>query len=344
MLKVAIDNADEQERVKLQTELATHHENAAKGYESLRSDSKNTTNSIVLSFDLQQNLPVPTLTHGSMFYFRQLWVYNFGIHNCGNGSATMCLWNECIAGRGSGEIASCVLEYFSQTQPTTKHLICYSDSCFGQNKNTLMICLWTWLVFHGMFTRIDHKFLVRGHTYLPCDRDFAQIEKKKGSEVVYLPDDWEKIIKSARIADPFLIQKMEKEKFLDFASLPKNFTLRKKDSLGNPVLFSTASWLNFGVGEERGKTISHPGEYWMRKTFSAEEPWQKVCILKGRKKLPPPIDTEFPVKYPDGHPINPKKANDLKSMIPFLPPTSREFYTSLQDHVVASSDEDDDSD
>ena len=120
LLKVAIDNADEQERVKLQTELATHHENAAKGYESLRSDSKNTTNSIGLSFDLQQNLPVPTLTHGSMFYLRQLWVYNFGIHNCGNGSATMCLWNEYIAGRGSGEIASCVLlilyvAFFDQT-------------------------------------------------------------------------------------------------------------------------------------------------------------------------------------------------------------------------------------
>ena len=35
----------------------------------------------ILTFDLMQNVPVPTLTHGSMFYSRQLWVYNFGIHN-----------------------------------------------------------------------------------------------------------------------------------------------------------------------------------------------------------------------------------------------------------------------
>jgi len=75
---VAIDNSDEQDRIKLQTGLATHHDKAAKGYESLQSDSKDTTNSVVLSFDLQQNLPVPTLTHGSMFYLRHLWVYNFG--------------------------------------------------------------------------------------------------------------------------------------------------------------------------------------------------------------------------------------------------------------------------
>ena len=31
--------------------------------------------SLVLTFDLQQNLPVPTVTHGAMFYMRQLWVY-----------------------------------------------------------------------------------------------------------------------------------------------------------------------------------------------------------------------------------------------------------------------------
>ena len=201
-----------------------------------------------------------------------------------------------------------------------------------------MICVWTWLIFRGLFTRIDHKFLVRGHTYLPCDRDFAQIEKKKGSEMIYLPDDWEKLIKGARITK---IQRMEKEKFFDYALLIKQFTLRKKDTLGKPVLFSTASWLNFGEGEDGGKVVSHPGEYWMKRTFSLQEPWQKICILKGRKKLPPPIDMAFPVKYPDGHPLNPKKVNDLQSMIPYLPPASREYYASLKDHVVSTESNDD---
>ena len=275
LLKVVIDSAGhEEECTKLQTELATHHGKAAKGYESLRSDSKNDESTLVLSFDLQQNLPVPILVHGSMLYLRQLWVYNFGIHECYSGSATMCLWNECIAGRGSEEIVSCLLEYFSQARPNIKKLICYSDSCSGQNKNSLMICVWTWLffcglftrlIFHGLFTHIDHKFLVREHTYLPCDRDFAQIEKKKGSEMIYLPDDWEKLIKGARIAKPFQIQRMEREKFFDYALLIKQFTLQKKDTSGKPVLFSTASWLNFGEGEDGGKVVSHPGEYWMKK-------------------------------------------------------------------------------
>ena len=343
LLKVAIDAAPtEEECTKLQTELATHHEKAAKGYESLRSDSKmEVKDGLVLTFDLQQNLPVPTLTHGSMFYLRQLWVYNFGIHVCSNESATMCLWNECIAGRGSSEIVSCILEYFSQNKPQVKRLVCYSDSCFGQNKNYVMVCFWSWLIVRGMFSRIDHKFLVRGHTYLPCDRDFALIEKKKNSAKVYVPDDWDDVIKQSRPSNPFHIQKMSKEKFLDWTLLIKHFTLRKKDTSGKPVLISKANWLNFGEGEEGGKTVAHPGEYWIKETYSTHESWQKVCILKGRKKTLPPKDIELPIKYPTGYPLNPKKVADLQTMIPYIPVSSREFYTSLEDHDALSSDDSD---
>ena len=53
--------------------------------------SKDVADKNILTFDLMQNLPVPTLTHGSMFYSRQLWVYNFGIHNATTGRATMCM-------------------------------------------------------------------------------------------------------------------------------------------------------------------------------------------------------------------------------------------------------------
>ena len=95
--------------------------------------STGTENSVVLTFDLQQNLPVPSLAHGAMFCMRQLWVYNFGIHNCTDGSAIKCVWNECIAGRGSNEI-SCLLEYFAQTRPKAKEIVRYSDSCFEKKQ------------------------------------------------------------------------------------------------------------------------------------------------------------------------------------------------------------------
>ena len=140
--------------------------------------------------------------------------------------------------------------------------------------------------------------MVQGHTYLSNDRDFAHIEKKKDSAVVHLPEDWETIIKEARTARPFQTKKMTKEKFFDFTSITTQFTMRKKDATGAPVLISTANWLNFGKGEEGGKVVSHPGEFWMKSSFSAHEPWQNVCILKGRKKVASPKAINVPTLYP----------------------------------------------
>ena len=110
LLKLSISaTQSEDEREQLQAELAEHHEKASQGYLPLCTDStraKDDPESLVISFDLEQNLPVPALTHSPMFYLRQLWVYNFGIHLCSDESAIMCVWNKTIAGRGSSEIAS----------------------------------------------------------------------------------------------------------------------------------------------------------------------------------------------------------------------------------------------
>ena len=134
---------------------------------------------------------------------------------------------------------------------------------------------------------------------------------------------------------------MTKEKFFDFEPITKEFTMRKKDTDRAPVLISTANWMNFGEGEDGGKIVSHPGEFWMRSSFSVHEPWQKVCILKGRRKKSPPKDLSVPLSYPDGHPVNPKKIADLQKMIPYLPPPCRDFYNSLADHPISSNSDDD---
>ena len=151
------------EREPLQSNLAARQEKASQGYQSLRSDSeyaKGNDDCILLTFDLMQNLPVPTLTHSSMFYQRQLWEYNFGIHDCVSGRATMCTWDESTAARGADEICSCLYQYISRLPSEVTRLICFSDSCFGQNKNFLMICFWNWLILQGHLKRVDHKYLV----------------------------------------------------------------------------------------------------------------------------------------------------------------------------------------
>lgn len=65
-----------------------------------------------------------------------------------------------------------------------------------------MICFWNTRIPHN---QIDHKFLVRGHTYLPNDR---YIKKRKATARVCLPEEWEDVITSAWQKNPYSVQQM----------------------------------------------------------------------------------------------------------------------------------------
>ena len=80
----------------------------------------------------------------------------------------------------------------------------------------------------------------------------------------------------------------------------------------------------------------------MKLSFRVEGPWQKICILKGHKKLAPPTNLDLPILYPNGHGINSLKVSDLQTMIPFLPLSCRDFYRSLANHPVAGDFDSDD--
>ena len=217
--------------------------------------------------------------------------------------------------------------------------MCYSDSCCGQNKNFTLICLWNWFINRKQFKQIDHKFLVRGHTF---DRDFSHIEKRKAAAHVFVPQQWEEVITSAQQANPFRVQQMSSDSFLDFSDLEKEHTRRKNDLSKNPVLISKVTWMNFGQAEvtKRGKKVTetHRNEVWLRYSYDRSEEWSQVSLLKGRKKTSPNTDLslpeKYPEKYPDGHPVKTKKIEDLK-MIPYIPTEHRQFYEDLQDHVTA---------
>ena len=250
----------------------------------------------------------------------------------------MCVWNETIAGRGACEIVSCLLQYVSRLRANATKLICYSDSCFGQNKNFTLISFWSSLILKKMFERIDHKFLVRGHTYLPNDRDFSHIEKCKPSARVYIPEHWEEVISSARKSDPFHVKKMTSDLFFDFTVLKKQFTRRKKDSSKNDVLISKVTWMNFGQASvnQHGKEVTkkHHDEVWLRYTYISAEQWSKVSLFKGRKKQQPNVDVDLPCMYPDGHGVKTKKVEDLQKMIPFVLAEYQQFYKDLEDCAI----------
>ena len=184
---------DEEEKAALQKKLHDHHKEAETGYKSVRADKEAAKSSWegktrkrggvpfctkdavdMITFDFQQNLPVPNLTHGDMFYQRQLWMYNFGVHDCVSEQGVMFMWPETTAKRGSSEVTSCLMKNIQKYATGAKSLQSYSDNSVGQNKNIALIGLYSHLHDTKVYDSIDHKFMYKGHSFLPNDR-FVQV-------------------------------------------------------------------------------------------------------------------------------------------------------------------------
>lgn len=111
--------------------------------------SKYVANKLVISFDLQQAIPVPKLITGPAFYARRIWLYNLGVHDCTNDKGYMYLWSENQAKRGADEIISSILKFLEDQEELIRNieeLVVFTDNCPGQNKNWLMMAFWLQLV------------------------------------------------------------------------------------------------------------------------------------------------------------------------------------------------------
>lgn len=133
-LALAIKISSGEEREQLVMEKNEHQEEADAGYASKHKQKVAATQSWsgkprvlgpqnkplsvvavdMITFDCKQNLPTPNLHHSDVFYSRQLWVYNFGIHDCVAEQGYMMMWSENVAKRDSCAVVSCLNTFFTE--------------------------------------------------------------------------------------------------------------------------------------------------------------------------------------------------------------------------------------
>jgi len=194
----------------------------------------------VSPFDLQSVFSTPRLSSNVVYYKRQLSVYNLGIHDCSNETAHMHVWDETIASRGAQEIASCLRKYLASNghQGSKTYLILWSDSCGGQNRNIKVALRLLELVQDPSvsYNIITQKFLESGHSFLPNDSDFGDIEKRlKHHSEVYVPQQYYDVIREARSSSkPFKVIEMTQDDFFSTAMLEKA-TVNNNNNNNNPI-------------------------------------------------------------------------------------------------------------
>lgn len=326
-LNIQIKNAEvtSESADNFKTQLELHHRKAEALQKSLKDEIKNakqTQDTLVMSFDLQQALPVPNLTVGPAFYLRKAWTYNLGIHDCIEDIGYMYMWPENVAKRGSDEIASILYKHFKENPNGYRKLVVYSDNCTGQNKNWSIVCLWQQLVKEKFFESIEHRFLVVGHTHLPSDRDFAIIEKYKRNYLnqVYTPDDWYQAVLKSKRKSPFKVIVLQQKDILSFKDLQLQIT--KKSQTDNKEKLNFSSICAFKFVQES------PNIMFLKHSWNQE--FKSANI--GKRGLRTSISatlSDLKLKYDAPVPLNPKKISNLVALLRYIPPIYQNYYTEI---------------
>lgn len=315
-LQNTIEHGDEGAKVAATTAKEFHlrqAESAKTEMEHAKKEVKDDRTHVAICFDLQKMLPTPILTCTRIYYSRQLWTYNFNVHDIGTGNAFMFMWHEAQASRGCEEIVSCLLQYIKSLPPTVTHLTAFSDNCGGQNKSHITVKFWFHVINTTNIETIDLKFLLTGHSYNHCDRDFGKIEnmKRNTKRGVYVPDDWMEIIAGA--SKKFMVKKMSDEDFVSLEAIQKFYV---KSVMG----ISKMQWLQFRK--------NHPWTLFYKTTFNKDLPFSEYSMLA---KNPGRIPTQLPPLPPktNNKKIKASKYKDLLNLLQFVPPVHHRFYRSL---------------
>lgn len=203
--KMKIDNEKNDEKKRELIEQHKQHLDEAENAQKMRRNDFKTAKEIneveCLTFDLEKTLPLPRIPTSIVFYKRQLWVYNAGVHSGKNDRGYCYIWAEDVAGRGAQEVGSCLIKHVQNyLKPEVKYLILWSDSCGGQNRNIKLTLILKYILHSSQYLEaITLKFLCSGHSFLPNDSDFGDIESAlKHQQRLYLPSDYINVMKECR--------------------------------------------------------------------------------------------------------------------------------------------------
>lgn len=308
---------------------ADHKDNYTFAFESQKIDRQkplSNKNIVYITMDLQQTMPLPKLSTSKAFYLRQMWLYNFGIHCITylGQKSYFFTWTEDVANRGSNEIASCLFRFckmLKKEYPETNHLIVWSDSCAGQNKNFVILGLYEYLILNCFFKIIDHKFPEVGHSYLDSDRDFGRIEKViRKHQTIFIPDQYRDIIKSSSTKNSICVN-MENF-FYNFEELPgKLYLFRKqKNTLKDKInLRDDVKWIR----------VDEFGYYYYKTCLNDYTPFRQVDLnKKGTQNLDRSEIKPTRLTQKTGG-LTLDKLQNLKDQIKFVEEEYRWFYEDI---------------
>ena len=185
------------------------------------------------------------------------------------------------------------------------------------------------LIHAKKFFTIYNFYLVPGHSYMPCDRHFGNIETKlRRYPVIETKGDYVAFIRVAT-STGFEVVEMSSQDFLAFDVLLKYITKR----IPRGANFSDARIVKYDVRFSEGYAINT--------TYNIANVFHKVKLMKGRQAYTREnFDlnaVNLPPKYNGPIQLKPAKVKHLKDLLPFISHTKSQYFLDIlaqQDALV----------
>lgn len=285
-----------------------------KKVESIRLLCKDNDKIAALCFDYMQNLPLPSLPVQEIFYYRQLWVNEFCIHNFTTEKATFYSYQEGECLKGPNEVCSFLNDYIKENIPNdVKQLHLFCDGCPGQNRNNTVLRFLLALTITKRFEQVSIYFPQRGHSFNDCDRDFATVKRKiRREDRIYTPQQYEDFIVSSSNSRKFNVKHVTHQDVADFKNWWPDYFKKKvlsSRSYGKRVAKEQKVFFAVNNFYEFEFTNLEPGVA-RAKPFIDGLVDERFCLLKNISRETPKLFIPDPASnpaYQDKIPINEKK-------------------------------------
>ena len=270
----------------------------------------NESKSYTIPTDMMDVLSLPKIDTNNVYYRRQLSLYTQGIHWTKKNQAFLYVWLEDDGNKGVTEVITCLHTFLLENPEVyaeKKRVILWTDTPSSQNRNYAMILYLMWCVnnIEGLKT-IYHRFFIKGHSYMACDRDYMELMKTSNSR------------------KPPLVKELKPESFLDFSSsmsVSLTSTSKLVDETGNKFYISKCRELMYIKGEDAFQFKYN----WLDELKEVKVKAQSSRQNTGITYSPPTklIDND---EWRIALGATKDKYADLQSLKQFIPAASHSFY------------------
>lgn len=266
------------------------------------------------TMDLEAVKVCPYVQASAIFYKTKLCCHNFTVYENTTHKATCYWFDETAADMTASTFASCLIKFLTANNDGTgTPIIFYSDGCTYQNRNNILANA---LLQFAMKNNVEimQKFLVVGHTQMPCDSVHAMIEKYSKKREVYMPYDYIRFTREAR-SDPFPYDVVEihHTDIKDYRKFLRYSSIRPGKCKNEPT-----------VTDIRALFYKPDGQILYKLHF--DDLWN---VLPQPMKEIEPSFIEYPSLYRQPRKIKLEKYKHLQELKKIVPNVFHHFYDNL---------------